>query len=155
MTESADEPDLLVLDATVLVYAVGSEHPYQASCRALVAAIESGDVRSTTTPEVIQEFVHLRARRRGRADAVELGLAFADLLSPLIGVDEEALRAGLGLFGRAERIGAFDAVLVAAARDSGVAALVSADRGFGSVPGLRHVIPDADGVASLIEPAVE
>ena len=148
---------VVVLDTTVLVYAVGDHHEFREPCRQIVAAITSGALTATTTPEVIQEFVHVRSRRRSREDAVELGEAFADLLSPLTVVDEATLRSGLEIFGPAERLGSFDSVLAAAAFRSHAAALVSADAAFAHVPGLRHVVPDAAGADTIIgkhEPGV-
>jgi hypothetical protein len=43
-------------------------------------------------------------------------------------------------------------VLVAAAQSVGASALVSADAAYGSVPRLRHIVPDAAGVAVLLRP---
>jgi predicted nucleic acid-binding protein len=62
------------------------------------------------------------------------------------------LRAGLALFERNERLGAFDAVLAASAKSSGARALVSADAAFATVPGLTHVIPNDSGIAALLTP---
>lgn len=64
---------MIVLDTTVLVYAKGAEHPLRDPCRDLVAAIADERIAATTTAEVIQEFVHVRARRRDRSDAAALG----------------------------------------------------------------------------------
>ncbi|OZM79045.1 PIN domain-containing protein [Pseudonocardia sp. MH-G8] len=141
---------MIVLDTTVLVYAVGDAHEYREPCRRLIAAIESGVVDATTTHQAVQEFAHVRARRRSRADAVELATAYIDLLSPLLTVDEADLAGGLQLFGGHERLGAFDAVLCASALAAD-AAVISADRAFAGIPGLRHVVPDADGVGSLLD----
>jgi predicted nucleic acid-binding protein len=141
---------MIVLDTTVLVYAKGSEHPLRGPCRDLVAAIADGAVEATTTVEAIQEFVHVRARRRGREDAATLGCDYAELLSPLLAIEEDHLRRGLALFERVEDLGAFDAVLAAAAIGAGATALVSADRGFAEVPSLPHVAPDAAGVSGLL-----
>jgi hypothetical protein len=141
---------VIVLDTTVLVYAKGAEHPLREPCRDLVAAISAGDLAATTTVEVIQEFVHVRARRRERADAVAVGRDYAELLSPLLLVESEHLERGLALFERSPQLGAFDAVLAAAALDAGATALISADGGFAKVSDLPHVTPDATGVASLL-----
>lgn len=46
-------------------------------------------------------------------------------------------------------VGAFDVVLCAVALESGADALSPP---FAAVPGLRHVAPDADGVAQLLGP---
>ncbi|MGH2555279.1 MAG: type II toxin-antitoxin system VapC family toxin [Actinomycetota bacterium] len=132
---------MIVLDTTVLVYSKGEAHPLRESCRALIEAIADGTVEATTIPEVIQEFVHLRARRRSRRDAAELGRSFADLLSPLLTVGEDELAAGLGLFERHSALGAFDAILAATAMASGADALASADATFAHVHGLTHLVP--------------
>ena len=141
---------MIVLDTTILVYAKGAEHPLRAPCRELIGAIAKGDVQATTSVEAIQEFVHVRARRRGRDDAAALGRDYAELLAPLLVVDGEGLRDGLALFERAPSLGAFDAVLAAAAILAGAGAMVSADTGFGEIPGLPHVLPNAKGVATLL-----
>jgi uncharacterized protein len=140
---------MIVLDTTVLVYAVGDAHEYREPCRRLIAAIESGTIEATTTHQAVQEFAHVRARRRPRADAVDLATAYMDLLSPLLTVNESDLGSGLRLFGEHERLGAFDGVLCASALAAD-AAVVSADRAFAGVPGLHHVVPDAVGVAGLL-----
>jgi len=141
---------MIVLDTTVLVYAKGTDHPFRDPCRELVGAIAEGRVEATTTVEAIQEFVHVRARRRSRADAAAIGRDYAELLSPLLEVTRDDFREGLDLFERSERLGAFDAVLAAAAAQSGASAVVSTDADFDDLAEICHVIPDAAGVASLV-----
>jgi hypothetical protein len=143
---------LIVLDATVLVYAKGQEHSLREPCRALIEAIAAGIVEATTTPEVIQEFVHVRARRRSRRDAAQLGRSFADLLAPLLTVGEEQLGAGLDLFARRSALGAFDAVLAATVIASEADALVSADATFAHVPPLNHIAPATAEFHHLLHP---
>lgn len=141
---------MIVLDATVLVYAVGSEHPLRDPCRDLVAAIAAGRVRATTTVEVLQEFTHVRARRRGREDAAALARDYVDVLAPLAIVGEDDLQEGLRLYARSSRLGAFDAVLAATAGRVNAAAIVSADAAFDEAE-VDHVVPDARGVAQLLD----
>lgn len=133
---------MIVFDTTVLAYAVGIDHPLREPCRKLVGAIGDGRLSATTTVEVVQEFTHVRARRRGRTDAVAHGVQFAVLLAPLLQPDQEDLLRGLELFAAHEQLGAFDAVLAAtASRDRRVDGLVSADAAFGAVPGIVHHDP--------------
>lgn len=140
---------MIVLDTTVLIYAVGEDHEFRDPCRSLLTAIESRAVRATTTVEVIQEFVHVRARRRGRLDAVERARAYQTLLAPLVVATEEHLLRAMEIYAASERIGMFDAVLAALAID-GAATLLSADRGFAGVVGLDHVVPTREGVGILL-----
>ena len=128
----------------------GSEHSYRDPCRELIAAVADGRLQATTTVEVIQEFAHVRARRCGRADAAALARDYGELLSPLLPITAESLSAGLRLFETTERLGAFDAVLAAAATASGATALVSVDTDFAEVAALSHVIPDSHGVELLL-----
>ncbi len=141
---------MIVLDTTVLVYATGSDHPLREPCRRIVDAVANAALAATTTVEVIQEFTHVRARRIDRVDASRLAGSLTDLLAPLLPVSETALRRGLQIYAGATGLGTFDAVLAAATIAAGGAALVSADHAFAEVTGLRHVVPDADGVSSLL-----
>jgi len=141
---------MIVLDATVLVYAKGADHSFRDPCRKLVSLVTEGAIEATTSVEAIQEFVHVRAKRRSRQDAAEIGRDYTDLLSPLLDVTRDDLLKGLALFERSERLGAFDAVLAAAAVARGADALVSADADFATVAGLTHVVPDRAGVEGLL-----
>jgi predicted nucleic acid-binding protein len=145
---------VIVVDTTVLVYAAGAEHALRDPCRALIRAVTEGRVEATTTVEVIQEFVHVRARRRDRGDAAERGRELARLFRPLLSPGDAELALGLQLFEQHEALGAFDAVLVAAAKLAGADALVSADRGFAAVSGIAYLGPGDPALARfLVNPA--
>ena len=136
---------MILLDTTVLVYAVGADHSLRIPCRDVIEAIGRGDLAATTTVEVIQEFAHVRARRRSRANARSTARNFIDLLSPLVEPGADDLIAGLDLFDRHDSIGAFDAVLAATVmRRDELTGLMSADRAFATIDGL-HLVDPADG----------
>lgn len=142
---------MILLDTTILVYAAGADHPLRDPCRAVIDAVGRGAIGATTTVEVLQEFAHVRARRRGRHDAVALVAHFASLLAPLVTVDSDDLAAGMRLFRDHDGLGAFDAVLAAVAqRRSHVAGLASADRAFSGIPNLVHHDPAATSFAAAL-----
>ncbi len=62
----------------------------------------------------------------------------------------EDLEWGLTLFESHRALGAFDALLAAAALAREAEALVSADRAFGEVTGLRHVDPATPALDELL-----
>lgn len=140
---------MIVLDTTILAYAVGSEHPLREPCRGVLAAHGEGRVEATTTVEVIQEFAHVRARRRSRADAAHIARQYLHAFNVLVPTADDLDR-GLSLFEEHSALGAFDAVLAAVALDRDAQALVSADRAFASVPGLRWVDPQTPALRELI-----
>lgn len=130
---------MIVLDTTVLAYAVGTEHPLREPSRRLLGAIGEGTVTATTTVDVVQEFAHGYARRRTRTDAAAHARRYATLLAPLLSPTETELLAGLQLFEKQDRLDAFDAVLAATAIAHEAKALVSADAGFSTVRRLPFV----------------
>ena len=62
---------MIILDTTILVYAIGGGHPLREPCRRVLRAHGDGLVTAATTVEVLQEFVHVFARRRDRATAID------------------------------------------------------------------------------------
>jgi uncharacterized protein len=131
---------VILVDTTVLIYAVGDEHPLRAPCRRVLAAHGDGRIEATTTVEALQEVAHVRARRRSRADAVTLARQYATAFA-LIVTQPEDLDLGLTLFEAHPALGAFDAVLAAVALNRHADALISADAAFADVPGLVWVDP--------------
>jgi predicted nucleic acid-binding protein len=134
---------VIVLDTTILIYATGVEHPLRAPCQRLVDVIAEGRLQATTTPEVIQEYTHVRARRLARSEAARTARDFANLLGPLLLVDTPTLTLGLRIYEETPGLAAFDAVLAAAAITASADALVSADRGFAAIRGLTQLDPAA------------
>lgn len=143
---------MIVVDTTILALAVGAEHELRDPARRFVAAVAARTLEATTTPEVIQEFAHIRARRRGRGDAAGLARQYAELFAPLMVVEADNLERGLRLFEEHPELGAFDAVLAATAIAHEASALVSADIDFHVVSALRHVAPGTEAFEEILVP---
>jgi predicted nucleic acid-binding protein len=140
---------VILVDTTVLSYAVGTEHPLREPCRQLLAAHAEGRIEAATTIEVIQEFVHVRSRRRSRADAVALARHYMAALALVI-TQIADLDLGLTLFEQQSALGVFDSVLAAVALNQRMEALVSADQAFGKVPDIPWVDPATPDLHRLI-----
>jgi predicted nucleic acid-binding protein len=145
---------LIVLDTTVLVYAVGEEHPLREPCRRVLAAHGAGAIDASTTLDVIAEFAHVRARRRSRADAVALARSYQTAL-PALATTEADIDSALNLFEAHPALGMLDAVLAAVAINNDAEALVSADTGFRGIPGLRWIDPASGDLNVLLAGRLE
>jgi uncharacterized protein len=143
---------VILLDTTILVYAVGADYSLRNPCSQLFEWVADGSVRATTTLEAVQEFTHIRALRRTRADAAELGRNYAIGLSPLAQPELEDLLDGLELYRRVTSLGSFDAVLAVTARRRGWS-LASADRAFARVAGLKHLNPASSSFLESVRTA--
>lgn len=140
---------MIVLDTTILAYATGGEHPLRDPCRRIFDAATNGELDARTTTFVIQEFLHVASRRRGRRAAAASAREFTAVLAPLLRHEQEHVTDALDLYEAHERLGAFDAFLAAAVRAVG-ATLVSADRAFADVSGLSYVDPASPELAELL-----
>lgn len=136
------------VDANPIVYsATGGEAA--ANCLRVLEAVAAGEVDGRTSPAVLQEVWHLSLRRyRGRLDGlVESALT---VFSPLLPVTEQALAEAMRL-ATAASLGAQDRLHVGTCAAEGITTILTADRAFDEVPGIRRVDPfDADAVAALL-----
>lgn len=129
----------LFVDSTVLVYAVGDEHPLREPCRRVVDDVGHGAVQMHASVEAIQELVFHRMRRVERPAAVQQGRTAARLcvLHP---IDRDVIATMLDLVETTSLRGR-DAVHAACALKAGFTRIVSADTDFDGVPGLERVDP--------------
>lgn len=136
------------IDTDVLVYAA-SDSPYQAGSAAVVRALGAGTVAAATSTAVIEELWHLELS--GRVPGIE-GIAEAafTLLRPVLAVTDEVVAAAFDL--KVSGVGANDRIHVATCLVHGIPAVLTADRGFDAVPGIRRVDPaDLGAVRALLD----
>jgi len=140
----------VVLDTAVFVYAVGGEHPYREPCQAIVDRARLRSLSASVSADLLQEFVHHRARRTGdRAEAVRQAGEIPSFCRVLDLTLADA-RTALELFVKHERLHARDAVFAAVALERDIGHILSPDRAFDDVPGLARVDPmDAGAVDAL------
>lgn len=115
----------------------------------VIEAVAAGRVEATTSLGVIEEFAHVAARRRGRADAASLARHFSRLLQPLRLEEADDLDVGLGLFERHAKLGSFDALLAAVAIRHGDM-ILSPDKAFADVPALQYAELTSEALDDLI-----
>lgn len=142
---------MILLDTSVLVYAVGIEHPLRDPCRRVFAAQRAGAIDAAVTVEIIQEFTHARTRRHPRADAAAVARDFAASLRVLQTTAADLDR-GLDIYVAHPDLGMFDSIVAAVALNHGAKALVSTDGGFGSVSGLRWIDPATPELDAILAP---
>ena len=130
------------LDTAVLMYAAGSEHPLRDPCRALLRRVSDGDLEAVISAEVVQEILH-RFTRIGRpAEGTVLSRAALDLFAPVLPITHALMRRLPALIEQHPSLAARDLVHVATCLQEGITDIVSPDRGFDTVQGIRRLAPD-------------
>jgi predicted nucleic acid-binding protein len=129
------------IDTAIVMYAGGAEHPLRAPCRRLLGRIADGSLEAVTSVEVIQEILHrFTAIRRP-----DIGAAMArdalDLFAPVHPITHAVMRRMPDVVAAHPTLAARDLVHVATCLQEGIAEIVSPDRGFDTVPGIRRIDP--------------
>lgn len=127
------------VDTSVLLLAVGGDHPKRDACRALLSAVGDRQARLHLSIEAGQEFLFHRLRRDDRETAMRK-FDQLDSLAIWHPFDEEVLRAARHLMAGGNVRGR-DAVHAATALSAGFSEIVSCDPDFDAIPGLRRIDP--------------
>lgn len=135
------------VDANVIVYSSARDSPYREACFEVMAAIARGEADGRTSSAVLEEVWHLELSGRVR-DLDGLAARAYTMLGPLLPVTDEAFRRALGL--DAPALGTNDRLHVATAITHGIDVVISADRGFDSLPEVRRVDPLDDAARGAL-----
>lgn len=130
---------MILVDTNVPMYLVGASHPNKEAARtALERAIGDG-TRLVTDAEVLQEILH-------RYVAIDRRDAIGPCLDAILGVVDEVLPiesadvlAAQRLVERVPGLSARDAIHVAVMRRHGIDDVLTFDRGFDAIPGVRRM----------------
>lgn len=137
-------------DTSIFIYALGREHSYREPCREIVRRAASGELQGEASGDLLQELMHLRARRTGdRLDAAKAARSVARL-AWWHSVEPNDVQRGIDLFAVHDHLDARDAVFAALAINRDIDAILSTDRAFEGIAGIERIDPsDKRAVATL------
>lgn len=131
----------IFLDANIFLYAIGGDGPYRDPSRAVLEAVGQGKLDAVTSSEVLQEILHVRSRRVNVRDAANAVRAAAGLVADVLAVAREDVLEACRFLDIHPTLGARDALHAAVMKNAGVSVLVSVDRDFDILPGLKRLDP--------------
>jgi len=143
-TLSKDGPlreDAYFLDANVVMYAAGAEHPLRKPCRQALRRAVDAHVPLITDAEVLQEILHRYFAIRRPDAAAAVYRSAVDLCEEVTPITEKDTARALELLQTHAELTPRDAIHVATMESAGVRRLLSADRDFDVVPSVRRVDP--------------
>jgi predicted nucleic acid-binding protein len=136
------------VDTNVILYAAIPDSPPAPACVRILEAALEGRLNGVTSTSVLEEVLHVELRTSALDLRGVAGLAYG-MFTPLLPVTDEVMKLALEL--GEPGLGSNDRVHVASCRLNDIDVIVSADRGFDSVAGLRRVDPlDDAAVTALI-----
>jgi len=134
---------VILVDANVIMYAAGAEHPHKRPSVALLDRVARGEVEATIDAEVLQEILH-RYRAIGRwEDGRRVYDLARQLFRNVVPVTAEVLDRARRILDTDRRIMARDALHAAVVMAEGLEAVCSWDRDFDRIKGIVRREPDA------------
>jgi predicted nucleic acid-binding protein len=129
------------IDTSVIMYAVGTDHPMKASCLGILERVTDRSLDAMISAEVIQEILHRAVALRRADDGIALAKRTMDLFAPVLPITHALMRRVPELVGRYPSLDARDAVHVATCIHEAIPEIISADRGYDQVAELRRIDP--------------
>lgn len=132
---------MILVDANILMYAAGGEHPNKAPSAAFLRQVAYGEVEAALDAEVLQEILH-RYRTIGRWSQGSQVYDAARRLFPVIyPITTDVLDHARRLMDTYPSLGARDALHAAVAMRHRARAICSYDRDFAQIDGLTRIEP--------------
>ena len=133
--------DVLFLDANIIMYAVGKEHPLRDPCRKCLERVREGEIAVLTNTEVVQEIFHRYFAIRMPHVAEEAYSAMKTFCAEIYPVTVRETDKALALLKKHPSINARDAVHAATMLNHGIEKILSSDPHFDAIPGIRRIAP--------------
>jgi predicted nucleic acid-binding protein len=134
---------VILVDANVIMYAAGADHPHKRPSVALLERVARGEVEATIDADVLQEILH-RYRAIGRwEDGRRVYDLTRQLFRSVVPVTAEVLDRARRILDTDRRIMARDALHAAVVMSEGLEAVCSWDRDFDRIKGIVRREPDA------------
>ena len=125
------------VDANVVIYSA-VDSPYREACVEVITAVAEGAAAGRTSTAALEEVWHSELAGKGGSIQGLTSYAYR-VFTPLLSVTDEIFRRALDL--DAPRLGANDHVHVASCLVNDIDVIVSADRGFDGIRGIRRIDP--------------
>ncbi len=134
--------DYVFLDANIIMYAIGKEHPLRNPCRMYLEEIKRGGLTVVTNTEVLQEIFHRYFSIQMPAIAEEAFTAmkgFCKEIYPITLLEVERALSLLKEF--PSSINTRDAIHAATMMNKGIEKILSTDLHFDIIPGIERIAP--------------
>ncbi len=130
---------MIFIDANVPMYIIGSEHRHKVDAQHILERLVGERRRLVSSSEVFQEILH-RYISIGRRDAIEPAFGtLRGILDDVLAVDEIDVFAAKDIIHAHAGLSARDALHTAVMRRNHITEIVSFDRGFDAVAGIRRL----------------
>jgi uncharacterized protein len=123
------------------MYAAGESHPLREPCAQIVRLVRDGELEAVISAEVVQEILHRFVAIRRPDFGARLARDALDLFEPVLPITHAVMHRMPELIVQYPALAARDLVHVATCFENQIDVIVSPDRGFDAVAGIRRIDP--------------
>jgi len=130
---------VILIDSNIPMYLIGADHPNKIDARRELERMISDRERLVTDAEAFQEILH-RFLAIGRRDAIQPAYdALAGVVDAILQVTEADVMEAKDTAAGYPALSARDALHIAVMRHHGIDRILTFDRGFDAVPGVKRL----------------
>ena len=130
-----------LIDANLIIYAYGKEHPYREPSGAILDQALEGTIEANVSAEVLQEVLHYYHRHGQTYFGLNLTETLLIALPDAYQIDQETVRVACSLLTTHPRLQTRDAFHAATVFQHNLEGIISADRAFDTIKGLTRFDP--------------
>ena len=132
----------MFVDTNVCLYAAGRDHPLRENGLRALEKVGSGDLKASTSTEVLQEILYVLTRRGERGAGIALTREILDLMPDPLPVTKPDVTLALLYMERYERLNVRDALHLGTMLNNGIGSILTADRHFDGIEDITRVDPE-------------
>jgi predicted nucleic acid-binding protein len=134
-----------LLDTNVPMYAAGAAHPCRDACQWIMSEIAHGRLMVAIDAEIIQEVLYRYGALGRHTDAVTMATDLMTLVPNIYPVTSADVQTAVALYRQyaSQGVRSRDIIHAAVMQNSGLTEILSADRHFDLIAGIRRIDPIA------------
>jgi len=132
---------VLLLDANIAMYAEGREHRYQQPCKRVMELAKANSSDYCVDTEILQEILYVYYSRGETDRGIGVAQDILGMFPTIIPITTAEITIAMRLMSETRRLSARDAIHAAVVINHNLEGIVSADRDFDRIPGLRCFDP--------------
>lgn len=133
---------LYFLDANIIMYAAGKEHPYKKPCQNIISMINEEKILVVTNTEVIQEILYRYLSLGMPQDAFENAEDTINLTTELLPIGEDEIQRAITLLKKHHpRLKTRDAIHIASMLSCGIKEIISTDKDIDVTSEIKRIDP--------------
>ena len=129
------------IDSNVIMYAAGREHPLKKPSLRILERIQSNQLEAVSSVEVLQEILYRYWSIGVLTKGLQVFADFESLIPTFLGIKPADLLLARDLLSRHSKINPRDALHAAVMKNNKIVTIISADRDFDGIPGVKRKDP--------------